>query len=38
MMKEGHVVRLAEMKNAYKIPVGNPEGKLVIRPRGRWLE
>jgi len=29
---KGHAARMGEMKNAYKIFVGNPEG---LRPRGR---
>jgi hypothetical protein len=30
---EGHVARMGEVRNAYKILVGKPEGK---RPRGRY--
>jgi hypothetical protein len=33
----GHVARMGEMKNAYKILVGRPEGKRPLgRPRRRW--
>jgi len=33
----GHVARMGEMGNAYKILVGRPEGKrLVGRSRRRW--
>jgi hypothetical protein len=32
-----HVARMGEMKNAYNISVGKPEGKrLFARPRRRW--
>jgi hypothetical protein len=30
-----HVARMGEMRNAFKILVGNPEGK---RPKRRWKE
>jgi hypothetical protein len=34
---EGHVVHTGEMRNAYKILVGKPEGKRpFIRLRHRW--
>jgi hypothetical protein len=33
----GHVVCMGEMRNAYKILVGKPEGKRPLgRPRHRW--
>jgi hypothetical protein len=33
----GHVTRMGEMRNAYKIVVGKPEGKRPLgRPRRRW--
>jgi hypothetical protein len=33
----GHVQRMEEMKNAYNILVGKPEGKRPLgRPRHRW--
>jgi hypothetical protein len=31
----GHVARMGEKRNAYRILVGNPEGK---RPRRRWVD
>jgi hypothetical protein len=34
----GHVARLEEKTNAYKILVGKPEGKRSLgRPRRRWV-
>jgi hypothetical protein len=34
----GHVARLAEKKNAYRLLVGKPEGKWTLgRPRHRWV-
>jgi hypothetical protein len=33
----GHVARMGEMRNAYNISVGKPEGKRPFgRPRRRW--
>jgi hypothetical protein len=33
----GHVTRMGEKRNAYRILVGNPEGKIPLgRPRLRW--
>jgi hypothetical protein len=33
----GHVERVGEMRNAYNILVGKPEGKNPLgRPRCRW--
>jgi hypothetical protein len=33
----GHVVHMGEIRNAYKILVGKPEGKKSLaRPRHRW--
>jgi hypothetical protein len=33
----GHVARMREKRNAYRILVGNPEGKRQLgRPRRRW--
>jgi hypothetical protein len=33
----GHVAHIAEMTNAYKTVIGNPEGKRTLgRPRRRW--
>jgi hypothetical protein len=35
----GHVARIWEMRNAYRILVGKPEGKRPLgRPRRRWLD
>jgi hypothetical protein len=35
----GHVARLRETRNVYKILIGKPEGKRSLdRPRRRWLE
>jgi hypothetical protein len=34
----GHVARMGETRNAYRILVRNPEGKRPLgRPRRRWL-
>jgi hypothetical protein len=34
----GHVARMGETKNAYRILVGKPEGKRPLgRPRRRWV-
>jgi hypothetical protein len=34
----GHVARMGEMRNAYRILVGKPEGKRPLeRPRCRWV-
>jgi hypothetical protein len=35
----GHVVRIGEKRNAYKILVGKPEEKRPLgRPRCRWVD
>jgi hypothetical protein len=35
----GHVARMGEKGNAYRILVGNPEGKRPLgRPRRRWVD
>jgi hypothetical protein len=35
----GHVARMMEKRNAYRILVGNPEGKRPQgRPRRRWVD
>jgi hypothetical protein len=35
----GHVARMREKRNAYRILVGNPEGKRPLgRTRHRWVE
>jgi hypothetical protein len=37
MIWVGHITRIAEMKNAYKILVGKPEGKRSAEScRHRW--
>jgi hypothetical protein len=37
MRWEGHVARMGEKRNAYRILVGKPEGKRSLgRPRHRW--
>jgi hypothetical protein len=34
----GHVARMGETRNAYRILVGKPEGKRPLgRPRRRWV-
>jgi hypothetical protein len=35
----GHVARMGEKRNAYRILVGKPEGKRSMgRPRRRWVD
>jgi hypothetical protein len=35
----GHVARMGEKRNAYRILVGKPEGKRPLGiPRRRWLD
>jgi hypothetical protein len=35
----GHVARMGENRNAYRILMGNPEGKRPLgRPRRRWVD
>jgi hypothetical protein len=35
----GHVARMGETRNAYRILVGKPEGKRPLgRPRHRWVD
>jgi hypothetical protein len=35
----GHVARMVEKRNAYRILVGKPEGKRSLtRPRRRWVD
>jgi hypothetical protein len=36
----GHVARIWEKRNAYRILVGKPKGKrpLLLRPRRRWVD
>jgi hypothetical protein len=39
MRRAGHVARMGEKRNAYRILVGNPEGKRSLgRPRRRWVD
>jgi hypothetical protein len=38
MILSGHVARMGETRNAYRIMVGKPEGKRPLgRPRRRWV-
>jgi hypothetical protein len=35
----GHVARMGDKRNAYRILVGKPEGKRPLgRPRRRWVD
>jgi hypothetical protein len=35
----GHIARMGEKRNAYRILVGKPEVKRPLgRPRGRWID
>jgi hypothetical protein len=35
----GHVARMGENRNAYRLLVGKPEGRRPLgRPRRRWLD
>jgi hypothetical protein len=35
----GHVIRMDENRNAYRVLVENPEGKRPLgRPRRRWID
>jgi hypothetical protein len=35
----GHVARMGETRNAYRVLVGKPEGKRPLgRPRRRWVD
>jgi hypothetical protein len=37
MRRAGHVARMGEKRNAYRILVGKPEGRRPLgRPRSRW--
>jgi hypothetical protein len=39
MRSAGHVARMWEKRNAYRILVGNPEGKSPLGiPRRRWVD
>jgi hypothetical protein len=35
----GNVARMGEMRNAYRLLLGKPEGKMPLeRPRRRWVD
>jgi hypothetical protein len=35
----GHVARMGEKRNVYRLLVGKPEGKIQLgRPRSRWID
>jgi hypothetical protein len=39
MRRAGHVARMGETRNAYRILVGKPEGKIPLgRRRRRWVD
>jgi hypothetical protein len=39
MIWAGHIARMWEKRNAYRILVGKPEGKIPLgRPRRRWVD
>jgi hypothetical protein len=39
MMWAGHVARMGEKRNVYRLLVGKPEGKRPLgRPRRRWID
>jgi hypothetical protein len=39
MRWEGHVARMRDKRNAYRLLVGKPEGKRPLgRPRRRWMD
>jgi hypothetical protein len=39
MRLAGHVARMGEKRNAYRLLVGKPEGKRPLgRPRRRWVD
>jgi hypothetical protein len=38
MRWEGHVARMGEKRNSYRLLVGKPEGKPLGRPRRRWVD
>jgi hypothetical protein len=39
MRLAGHVARMGEKRNVYRLLVGKPEGKRPLgRPRRRWIE
>jgi hypothetical protein len=39
MRRAGHVARMGEMRNAYRILVGTPEEKRSLKiPRRKWVD
>jgi hypothetical protein len=39
MRRAGHIARIAEKRNAYRLLVRNPEGRRPLgRPRRRWVD
>jgi hypothetical protein len=39
MRWEGHIARIGEKRNAYRLLVEKPEGKKPLeRPRRRWVD
>jgi hypothetical protein len=39
MRLAGHVARMGEKRNAYRLLVGKPEGKRpLVRPRRSWVD
>jgi len=36
MGKEGHLACMWEMRSAYRVLVGRPEGRALGTPRHRW--
>jgi hypothetical protein len=37
-MRWGHIARMGEKRNTYRLLVGKPEGRRTLgRPRHRWL-
>jgi hypothetical protein len=39
VMRTGHVARMGERRNAYRLLVWKPEGRTSLgRPRRRWLD
>jgi hypothetical protein len=39
MRWEGHIARMGEKRNAYRILVGKPEGnRLLVGSRRRWVD
>jgi hypothetical protein len=34
----GQVARMRKKRNGYKILVGKPEGRPLVRPRRRWVD